>query len=116
VGIRIPGGIGNCGFAISYYSAFRQNTPSEEAGMRLRRGLVSSLLFVVFVCCARAEDGRDRAATNTAPPQARRAVLTGKERLGPKWTDEQRIDNCKVPIDRRGTKSRPGGCTGSPSS
>jgi hypothetical protein len=24
-------------------------------------------------------------------------VLTGKERLGRKWMEEQRIDNCKVP-------------------
>ena len=33
-------------------------------------------------------------------------VLTGKERLGRKWMDEQRVDNCKVPIDKRGTKPR----------
>jgi hypothetical protein len=33
-------------------------------------------------------------------------VRTGKERLGRKWMDEQRIDNCKVPIDKRGTKPR----------
>jgi len=33
-------------------------------------------------------------------------VLTGKERLGRKWMDEQRIDNCKVPIDKRGAKPR----------
>ena len=32
--------------------------------------------------------------------------LTGKERLGNKWMDEQRVDNCKVPIDKRGTKPR----------
>jgi len=37
-------------------------------------------------------------------------VLTGKERLGKKWMDEQRIDNCKVPIDKRGTKPRPNVC------
>jgi len=37
-------------------------------------------------------------------------VLTGKERLGKKWMDEQRIDNCKVPIDKRGTKPRPSIC------
>ena len=36
--------------------------------------------------------------------------LTGKERLGEKWKDEQRIDNCKVPLDRRGTKPRPDSC------
>ena len=37
-------------------------------------------------------------------------VLTGKERLGKKWMDEQRIDNCKVPIDKQGKKPRPGTC------
>ena len=36
--------------------------------------------------------------------------LTGKERLGRKWMDGQRIDNCNVPIDKRGTKLRPGTC------
>ena len=38
------------------------------------------------------------------------ASLTGNERLGRKWMDEQRIDNCNVPIDKRGTKSRPSTC------
>jgi hypothetical protein len=38
-------------------------------------------------------------------------VLAGKERLGKKWMDEQRIDNCKVPIDKRGTKRRPSTCS-----
>ena len=37
-------------------------------------------------------------------------VLTGKERLGRKWMDEQRVDNCKVPIDKRGTKPRRDTC------
>jgi pimeloyl-ACP methyl ester carboxylesterase len=38
-------------------------------------------------------------------------ALTGKERLGPKWMDDQRVDNCKVPIDKRGAKSRPDTCS-----
>jgi hypothetical protein len=33
--------------------------------------------------------------------------LTGKERLGRKWMDEQRIDNCNVPIDKRGASRAP---------
>lgn len=37
-------------------------------------------------------------------------TLTGKERLGRKWMDEQRIDNCNVPVDKRGTRPRPGIC------
>lgn len=47
------------------------------------------------------------------PPPAR--VLTGKERLGPKWSDEQRVDDCKVPVERR-TKERPADCARAPSS
>jgi hypothetical protein len=43
-------------------------------------------------------------------------TLTGKERLGRKWTDEQRIDNCNVPPDKRGAKPRPTACTQAPSS
>ena len=39
---------------------------------------------------------------------------TGKERLGEKWKDEQRIDNCKVPLDKRGPKPRPDACPNAP--
>jgi hypothetical protein len=36
--------------------------------------------------------------------------LTGKERLGRKWMDQQRIDNCKVPTDKQGAKPRSSVC------
>lgn len=76
----------------------------------LHRGLLISLLFAGVASCALAEDGElDPGAINAALP-ATGPTLTGKERLGPKWTDEQRIDNCKVPIDKRGTKPRPTAC------
>ncbi len=51
-----------------------------------------------------------KAATSEDSPR----VLTGKERLGRKWMDEQRIDNCNVPIDKRGTKPRPSACPTAP--
>ena len=35
---------------------------------------------------------------------------TGKERLGGKASDEQRVDNCKVPLNRRGATPRPDTC------
>jgi hypothetical protein len=38
------------------------------------------------------------------------AVKTGKERLGDKASDEQRIDNCKVPPERRGRTARSTSC------
>jgi hypothetical protein len=65
----------------------------------LCRGLLASLLVIGFALSASGQDGQP-----AAPP------LTGKERLGGKWTDEQRIDNCKVPVDKRGTKPRPTTC------
>jgi len=37
-------------------------------------------------------------------------VRTAKERLGSKASDEQRVDNCKVPLDLRGPKPRPDQC------
>ena len=53
-----------------------------------------------------AQDSADHAAASKTSP----AVLTGKERLGRKWMDEQRIDNCNVPAEKRGTKPRPATC------
>lgn len=35
---------------------------------------------------------------------------TGKERLGPIWTAEQRVKNCDVPPYRRGPEPRPDAC------
>jgi hypothetical protein len=38
------------------------------------------------------------------------SIRTAKERLGGKASDEQRVDNCKVPLDQRGSKPRPDDC------
>jgi hypothetical protein len=51
---------------------------------------------------------QQRAAAGPSEP------LTLKERLGAKWTDEQRIDNCKVPLDKRGPVPRPDACPSRP--
>ena len=82
-----------------------------------------SVLFAACLAsetCAQDRQAEDRQAGQTAP-KAETAVpadkpsLTGKERLGKKWMDEQRIDNCNVPIDKRGSRPRPGNCLHSPS-
>jgi hypothetical protein len=79
----------------------------------LHKNLVISLLFLGFAPCPFAEERKsDQSTTPAASPRA----LTGKERLGPKWTDEQRIDNCKVPLDKRGGKPRPSACANDPPS
>jgi hypothetical protein len=47
---------------------------------------------------------------SAAIPLSESGSLTGKERLGRKWSDEQRLDNCNVPIDKRGSRPRPSDC------
>jgi hypothetical protein len=64
------------------------------------------------VCLALPAEAQDRTSLSPPAPNATSspATLTGKERLGRKWMDEQRIDNCNVPIDKRGSKARPSVC------
>ena len=51
-------------------------------------------------------------ATPTSSVQTPAPVKTGKERLSSKASDEQRVDNCKVPPELRGTTARPDTCEG----
>jgi hypothetical protein len=63
--------------------------------------------FALLAVPALAEDAGmrpDVPKTGEIQPQ------TLKERLGDKASDEQRVDNCKVPLDRRGSKIRPDSC------
>jgi hypothetical protein len=53
---------------------------------------------------------RPPAAVDPKTPPSMIDSLTGKERLGRKWMDEQRIDNCKVPADKQGAKPRSSTC------
>jgi len=66
------------------------------------------LLTIGFVQAALAQE-QPLPHAATLPPNTS-MTLTGKERLGEKWKDEQRIDNCKVPADKRGTRPRPSTC------
>jgi hypothetical protein len=73
------------------------------------------LLFATYIALPasaqnRAPTGDPPMPNATTQPLDGHGVLTGKERLGKKWMDEQRIDNCKVPIDKWGNKPRPGTC------
>ena len=83
----------------------------------LLRPTLAALLAVALAFAASAQEGSaDRAAPNAARlPSNGSTPLTGKERLGRKWMDEQRIDNCNVPIDKRGARTRPGTCAHTPS-
>ena len=80
----------------------------------IHRRLIS---FVFAVGLASAAFAQDRQPDQTAPnaATANGPSLTGKERMGRKWMDEQRIDNCKVPIDKRGSRPRSSTCSHVPS-
>jgi hypothetical protein len=62
----------------------------------------------------RGEGSVSPASQAPSPSAESPAARTGKERLGKKWMDEQRLDNCKIPPDKRGTKLRPDTCSTPP--
>jgi len=47
------------------------------------------------------------AAMGVVAPGLAAGVKTSKERLSDKASDDQRVDNCKVPVERRGPTVRP---------
>jgi hypothetical protein len=83
----------------------------------IHRGLISVLFAMCFASAAFAQDrqpGQSAPDAKTPVPADGRS-LTGKERMGRKWMDEQRIDNCNVPIDKRGSRPRSSTCPHVPS-
>jgi hypothetical protein len=89
----------------------------EDSKMELiNRGLIRIALALCYASAAYALDGQpdQTSPRSEAAAPANGSSLTGKERSGRKWQDEQRIDNCNVPADKRGSKPRPD-CLHSPS-
>ena len=68
----------------------------------------AALTLALQAGCAAAGEGQ-RGDSNAKQVEAA-PTRTGKERLGGKASDEQRVDNCKVPPDRRGVIPRPDTC------
>jgi hypothetical protein len=67
-------------------------------------------LFLLAVLLAHAAPGPAAAADrDRREPVVFAAAKTGKERLGDKASDDQRVDDCKVPPARR-TRARPADC------
>jgi hypothetical protein len=79
--------------------------PRGAAVMLLALGRAAAALLAVQMALApaagAAEPARESKGARTTP------VLTIKERLSSKASDDQRVDNCKVPPELRGPKSRP---------
>jgi hypothetical protein len=88
--------------------------PDEATTMGSLFGL--SLVTLLAIGLAQSGFAQDRPPGPAVPgaaalPRNAPGALTGKERLGRKWMDEQRIDNCNVPVDKRGNKPRSSDCS-----
>jgi hypothetical protein len=84
----------------------------DRTGPMVKR-LFSAPLVLVLVLVGASEglaQDRSPAGPDSKMPPNTIDSLTGKERLGRKWMDEQRIDNCKVPADKQGAKPRSSAC------
>jgi hypothetical protein len=46
-------------------------------------------------------------ASQAAAQETKLETKTAKERSSRKWFDEQRLDNCRVPVELRGATPRP---------
>jgi hypothetical protein len=68
--------------------------------IRIMRGLAASVVALVSLAIAHTSSAGQ-------PPTSTTGTTTGKERLSDKASDDQRVDNCRVPADRRGNKPRP---------
>jgi hypothetical protein len=74
--------------------------------------IVMASLFAAFPAAPLEADEPAPTAVPVQPPseQMPAPVRTGKERLSSKASDEQRVDNCKVPPELRGPTARPDAC------
>jgi hypothetical protein len=68
------------------------------------------LIGVILASCSIAGYAQDNVSPQPSSTQVTAPVKTGKERLGGKASDEQRVDNCNVPLESRGAKIRPDEC------
>jgi hypothetical protein len=92
----------------------------DVSRMTLRSPLCAvawTLLTLVALAAASARADGEASQTQASQTQASeieasqpQPTRTAKERLGGKASDEQRLDNCKVPRDLRGPKLRPDDC------
>jgi hypothetical protein len=76
------------------------------------RAVAWTLLTLAASAAATARADGEASQTQASEIEASQPqpTRTAKERLGGKASDEQRLDNCKVPRDLRGPKPRPDDC------
>jgi hypothetical protein len=79
--------------------------PNSWMTLCARAHVVGWTLILLVALAAPGATSRANSEASQVQP-----IRTAKERLGSKASDEQRVDNCKVPLDLRGPKPRPDEC------
>lgn len=79
----------------------------RTAALRTLAGLIVIALATQAGSAAAGGGSREEREASAVQTEPTRTV---KERLSGKASDEQRVDNCKVPVDQRGSKPRPDAC------
>jgi hypothetical protein len=85
-----------------------QDMPMLFSMMFLTLGRIGAMMLITQLGLAPA--GEAPRQEGEAKQLQAESTRTGKERLGGKASDEQRVDNCKVPLDLRGSTPRPDDC------
>jgi hypothetical protein len=76
----------------------------------LSLGSATAMILIALLGLAAAEGPSRKEGGGEAMQVQAEPARTGKERLGGKASDEQRLDNCKVPPELRGPTPRPDNC------
>ena len=74
----------------------------------------AAVMAALAAIAAPTEADEPATAVQSPPAKAPAPVKTGKERLSGKASDEQRVDNCKVAPELRGTSPRSDVCERKP--
>jgi hypothetical protein len=80
------------------------------ATSRMLAGLAAIVLAMPGLALAGDTPGQAAQAQDIPQDVQNAPVRTAKERLSGKAADEQRVDDCKVPLELRGPKPRPDDC------
>ena len=89
-------------------AAKSKGTPMPNSARVIWRPPVRVIAGMLLLLVALAAPGATLRANGEASHV--QPIRTAKERLGGKASDEQRVDNCKVPPGLRGPKPRPDEC------
>ncbi len=71
---------------------------------------ITAILGAVLALCLAGAAAQADSPVGRGVVIATKMTATGKERLGDKASDDQRVNDCRVPLEKRGPIRRPTEC------